>query len=148
MKQWFLRPSLELEVIKSRQDAVECFLRGENRQSFLLFSLSSPLADPLGVEHVTETIQTNFVSIKNAAKTVKILRSGRGGTRDWQAIWKFIYGAVIIRDAILSLTNRRGVEIVEKVSSVSDSQLEILISRELYSFSLRSTHLAFRISAT
>ena len=39
MKQWFLRPSLELEVIKSRHDAVECFLRGENRQSFPFIDL-------------------------------------------------------------------------------------------------------------
>lgn len=38
MKQWFLRPSLELSVIKSRHDATECFLRNENRASVLLQS--------------------------------------------------------------------------------------------------------------
>lgn len=36
MKQWFLRPSLDIELIESRYDAVECFLRGENRQSLSL----------------------------------------------------------------------------------------------------------------
>lgn len=33
MRDWFLRPSLELDVIESRHDAVECFLREDNRAS-------------------------------------------------------------------------------------------------------------------
>lgn len=31
MRQWFIRPSLELGVIEARHDAVECFARNENR---------------------------------------------------------------------------------------------------------------------
>lgn len=66
-------------------------------------------------EHVIESVQTNFRSIKNAPKTLKILQSGRGGAREWQATWTLLYGSVMIRDALLSLTSRRGVGIVDKV---------------------------------
>lgn len=33
LRQWTLRPSLELEVIEARHSAIECFLRSENRES-------------------------------------------------------------------------------------------------------------------
>lgn len=36
MRDWFLRPSLELNVIEQRHDAVECFLREDNRGWILL----------------------------------------------------------------------------------------------------------------
>lgn len=32
MRNWFLRPSLDLDLIEARQAAVECFLRSANRE--------------------------------------------------------------------------------------------------------------------
>ena len=35
LRQWLLRPSRELDVIKARQDGIECLLREENSASRL-----------------------------------------------------------------------------------------------------------------
>jgi DNA mismatch repair protein MSH5 len=115
MKQWFLRPSLSLETINSRQTAVECFLRSENRSCPPPSSLRSSHQSGLRAEHVVDAMQSNFRLIKNTPRVVKTLASGRGGLKDWQTIWQVLYGTIMIRDAALNLVHRREVEVVEKV---------------------------------
>ncbi|GAA5874385.1 hypothetical protein JCM8547_005384 [Rhodosporidiobolus lusitaniae] len=95
MREWFLRPSVELDVIKARQKAVECFLRSEN-------------------QHITDAILSHFRLIKNVPRLLKTLSSGRGTLKDWQSVWQVLYGAIMVRDALLSLVHARGVEVVEK----------------------------------
>ncbi|ORY59033.1 muts domain V-domain-containing protein [Leucosporidium creatinivorum] len=102
MRNWFLRPSLELEVIEARHAAVECFLRSEN-------------------QHVADAIQANFRTVKNAPKKIRTLANGRGGIPDWQTVWQFLYSAIMIRDAALSLVHRRGVEVVERLLASFDA---------------------------
>ncbi|GAA5983518.1 hypothetical protein JCM11641_005836 [Rhodosporidiobolus odoratus] len=96
MKQWFIRPSLELMVIEKRHLAVECFLRSENH-------------------HIVDAIQSNFRLIKNTPRVLKSLASGRGGLKDWQTMWQVLYGSIMIRDAALNLVHRKGVEVVHKL---------------------------------
>ncbi|GAA5933957.1 hypothetical protein JCM10213_008486 [Rhodosporidiobolus nylandii] len=102
MKQWFLRPSLELDVIENRHLAVECFLRSEN-------------------QHVVDAIQSQFRFVKNTPRVLKSLASGRGGLKDWQTIWQALYGSIMVRDAALNLVHRREVEVVDKVLSSFDA---------------------------
>ncbi|GAA6004146.1 hypothetical protein JCM10207_002453 [Rhodosporidiobolus poonsookiae] len=101
LKQWFIRPSLELDVIEGRHLAVECFLHSEN-------------------QHVFDAIQSLFRRIKDTSRTLKTLASGRGGIKEWQTIWEVLYGAIMIRDASLNLVHRKGVEIIDKVVNAFD----------------------------
>jgi hypothetical protein len=45
MRQWFLRPSLDLDIISARQDAVDCFVRPENGMYPTLLTDSSVVTD-------------------------------------------------------------------------------------------------------
>ncbi|GAA5919798.1 hypothetical protein JCM6882_003420 [Rhodosporidiobolus microsporus] len=102
MRQWFLRPSFELDVIERRQVAVECFLRSEN-------------------QHVVDAIQSNFKHVKNIPRVLRTLAGGRGGLKEWQTIWQFLYGVIMIRDAAYNLVHRKEVEVVEKVLTCFDT---------------------------
>ncbi|GAA5944527.1 hypothetical protein JCM3775_003284 [Rhodotorula graminis] len=102
MRQWFIRPSLELDVIEARHDAVECFIRDENQPAI-------------------DAVEANFKHIKNVRRVLKAIASGDGSLSDWQAIWMFVYGSIQIRDAILSLEHRQSVEIVDKFLDSFDS---------------------------
>jgi len=66
---WLLRPSLSLEVINSRHDAVECFTRPEN-------------IDIVNVMHG----QLN--GIKNVPRVLATLRAGKAVLTDWQGLVK------------------------------------------------------------
>ncbi|BGP56954.1 hypothetical protein JCM8202v2_004590 [Rhodotorula sphaerocarpa] len=102
MRDWFLRPSLELDVIESRHDAVECFLREDN-------------------QHVLDSVRANLKHIKNTPLLLKKLRSGSNNLSDWQATWKLFYGAIMIRDALMGLSNRRAVDVVDKLAQSFDA---------------------------
>lgn len=90
MRDWFLRPALELEVIEERHDAVECFLREDNREPENLHAASQSLIVPLRcrAEHVVDTVKTNLKMVKNTPVMLKRLMSGSLNLVDWQAIWQ------------------------------------------------------------
>ncbi len=69
LRMWLLRPSLSLEVINSRHDAVECFTRPEN-------------IDIVNVMHG----QLN--GIKNVPRVLATLRAGKAVLTDWQGLVK------------------------------------------------------------
>ena len=69
LRTWFIRPSLSLQVLQARHDAVECFLRAENLP-------------------VVGALQTHLQGIANIPKTLGLLRSGKGKISDWQALVK------------------------------------------------------------
>ncbi|GAA5900677.1 hypothetical protein JCM5296_006745 [Sporobolomyces johnsonii] len=101
MRQWFVRPSLELDLIEHRQAAVECFLRPENYTA-------------------ADSIRSNFKLIKNAPKSLKLLLNARGGIREWQTLWEMLYGAIMIRDASLTLVHAREIVVLEKLYAAID----------------------------
>ncbi|BGP41924.1 hypothetical protein JCM10449v2_005921 [Rhodotorula kratochvilovae] len=102
LRQWFLRPSLELGVIEARHDAVECFRRDVNQ---------API----------DAIQSQFKHVKNIPRVLKALAGGTASLKDWQAVWTFLYASMLIRDAVLCLENRRGVEVLETLLDSFDS---------------------------
>ncbi|KAF9302195.1 MutS protein msh5 [Mortierella antarctica] len=78
LKQWFLRPSLEMDVILSRHRTVGCFLRPENSVTV------DQLASCLG-------------HIKNMPKILLSLHR-RVNIAEWQAIHQFTYYAIKIHN--------------------------------------------------
>lgn len=69
LRQWLLRPSLSLEVINSRHDAVECFSRADNI--------------------VTATAMHNHLKgLKNIPRIMKLLKVGKAGLLDWEGLVK------------------------------------------------------------
>ena len=69
LRTWVLRPSLSLEVINARHDAVECFTRPEN-------------VDIANVMH------GQLKGIKNVPRILVALRAGKAVLTDWQGLVK------------------------------------------------------------
>ncbi|KAG0658910.1 MutS protein msh5 [Rhodotorula mucilaginosa] len=94
MRDWFLRPSLELNVIEQRHDAVECFLLEDNR-------------------HVVDAIRSHIREIKNTPLLLKKLGGGSMHMKDWQVVWKLTFVAIMIRDALVTLSHRHAIEAID-----------------------------------
>ncbi|KAH7885327.1 DNA mismatch repair protein MutS [Phlebopus sp. FC_14] len=99
---WFIRPSLSLEVLKGRHDAVECFLRPENLPA-------------------TGALQVHLKGIANIPRTLGVLRSGKGRVSDWQALVKFTYHSSMLRDTVAELYQGSHVEVLVKLIEVLDA---------------------------
>ncbi|KAF8442923.1 DNA mismatch repair protein MutS [Boletus edulis BED1] len=99
LRTWFMRPSLSLQVLQARHDAIECFICAENLPVF-------------------GALQTQLRGIANIPKTLGLLRSGKGKFSDWQAI--FTYHSAMIRDALAELHQGRHVDIVVRLIEVLD----------------------------
>ncbi|KWU42860.1 hypothetical protein RHOSPDRAFT_35589 [Rhodotorula sp. JG-1b] len=94
MRDWFLRPSLELSVIEQRHDAVECFLREDN-------------------QHVVDAIRSHIREIKNTPLLLKKLGGGSMHMKDWQVVWKLTFVAIMIRDALVTLSHRHAIKAID-----------------------------------
>jgi DNA mismatch repair ATPase MutS len=83
LRQWCLRPSLSREVISARHDAVACFLRGENMM-------------------LAETMHVQLKGLRDVPRSLSIIRAGKAGTREWQAMVK---GSHLIPHSRVRLSN-------------------------------------------
>ncbi|KAH9080364.1 DNA mismatch repair protein MutS [Lactarius deliciosus] len=101
LRMWLLRPSLSLEVINARYDAVECFTRPEN-------------IDTANVMHG----QLN--GIKNVPRVLAALRTGKAVLTDWQGLVKFTFHTAMLRDKLGELSMGRDVDIVKKLITALD----------------------------
>ncbi|KAH9002749.1 DNA mismatch repair protein MutS [Lactarius hatsudake] len=101
LRMWLLRPSLSLEVINARHDAVECFTRPEN-------------IDTANVMHG----QLN--GIKNVPRVLAALRTGKAVLTDWQGLVKFTFHTAMLRDKLGELSMGRDVDIVKKLITALD----------------------------
>ncbi|KAF9221022.1 hypothetical protein BS17DRAFT_713109 [Gyrodon lividus] len=98
---WFIRPSLSLEILKARHDAVDCFLRPENLP-------------------VVSALLAHLKGITNIPRTLGALRSGKGTISDWQALVKFTYHSSMLRDALGELHQGGHIEVIVKLVRVLD----------------------------
>ncbi|KAG5735367.1 Prohibitin-2 [Termitomyces sp. T112] len=101
LRTWLLRPSLCLNVINRRHDAVECFMRPENLVS-------------AGI------LQSHLKGIKNVPRMLSVLKSGRAKVSDWQGLVKFTFHATMLRETLNELQVSLQVEIVEKLMTALD----------------------------
>ncbi|KAH7915490.1 DNA mismatch repair protein MutS [Hygrophoropsis aurantiaca] len=101
LRTWLLRPSLSLQVISARHDAIECFIHPENMAS-------------------TNALHTHLKGIKNVPRTLSQLRSGKAGVTEWQGLVKFTYHSAMLRDALAELYQAEDVEVVTRLIAVMD----------------------------
>lgn len=86
LKSWFQRPSLEISVIKARQNVINNLLKGDNQ--YLLNTLSSSLR-----------------GIKNLPKLLKNLKEGKGTLGVWKDIQKVGNLAITLTRLVITLFN-------------------------------------------
>ncbi|GAA5886223.1 hypothetical protein JCM16303_004466 [Sporobolomyces ruberrimus] len=103
IRQWLIRPSLELQVIEERQETVACFLRPENLAA-------------------SDAIRSNLKSIKNANKALLAILHGRGKLREWTTIYAALYYSIMIHDSAISLAGTRKIRIVRRLQDALDSR--------------------------
>ncbi|KIY71247.1 hypothetical protein CYLTODRAFT_346399 [Cylindrobasidium torrendii FP15055 ss-10] len=101
LQTWLLRPSLSLEVIHSRHDAVACFVRPDN---------STAVA----------SLHGHLKGIKNVPRMLGILKDGRGKLSDWQGLVKFAFHCAMLKDALTELNQAGDIDIVNRMSGVLD----------------------------
>ena len=71
MREWFLRPSMSLDVIRARHDAVQCFLRSDNIAT-------------------VNSMHSHLNGTKNIPRTLASLKAGKGKVSDWQGLVKVV----------------------------------------------------------
>jgi DNA mismatch repair protein MSH5 len=99
LKQWFLRPSLLLEVINERHDSIAVFLQPDN-------------------SHVLESVGKSLKKVKNIPKVLRRLKRGNGsGHRggEWSAIVQFVFNALKIQNVMQELSGAQNMLIYNKV---------------------------------
>ncbi|KAI0662083.1 DNA mismatch repair protein MutS [Cubamyces menziesii] len=101
MREWFLRPSLSLSVIKNRHDAVECFIRPDNATTAM-------------------SMHGHLQGMKNIPKILVSMKAGKAKVSDWQGLVKFAYHALLLRDSLAELNHGAGVEVVRKLLQALD----------------------------
>ncbi|KAI0260251.1 DNA mismatch repair protein MutS [Gloeopeniophorella convolvens] len=101
LRTWLLRPSLSLEVIGARHDAVACFTRPEN-------------LDCANVMH------HQLKGIKNIPRVIAAMKAGKAGLADWQGLVKFTFHTAMLRDKLGELNVAGEVDIVKKLVAVLD----------------------------
>ncbi|KAK0244297.1 muts domain V-domain-containing protein [Armillaria nabsnona] len=101
LRTWLLRPSLSLSVIRSRHEAVECFMRLENVGS-------------------TSSLNGHLKGIKNVPRMLGILKDGRGKISDWQGLVKFTFHCAMLKDALTELHAASHVDLIKELFNVLD----------------------------
>jgi hypothetical protein len=67
LRQWLLRPSLSLSTIKSRHDAVACFVHPENITT-------------------ADLLHQHLAKIRNVPRILTTMKTGRHKVKDWQGL--------------------------------------------------------------
>ncbi|KAF8244532.1 hypothetical protein K440DRAFT_513134, partial [Wilcoxina mikolae CBS 423.85] len=99
LKQWFLRPSLSIDVIHERQESVAILLRDDNA-------------------HVLSNLGKSLKRVKNIPKILGQLKRGKGGGQrggEWNSLLDFVFNALKIRNIIQELGGGNRVPILKKI---------------------------------
>lgn len=123
LRQYFHRPSTDLEVIRDRHTAIAVFIRPDNTET---------------VNEITKHLR----SVKNMRKVLVSLRkgissSGIGGPGGavnrtiWSSLREFAYSALEIRDALQHVVSADALTIFPKVLDEFDAQHIALVGRDI-----------------
>jgi len=96
LRTWLLRPSLSLEVINARHNAVECFTSSENLD-------------------IANIMHSQLGGIRNIPRILSALKAGRANLANWQGLVKFTFHTAILRDKLRELSMAGDVDIVKKL---------------------------------
>ncbi|KND00198.1 MutS family protein MSH5 [Spizellomyces punctatus DAOM BR117] len=98
LRQWFLRPSMSLDVIRERHTAVGYFLRPD-------------------IQFAMNQLRGSLKHVKNIPKILTKMRT-HASIVEWQAILKFSYYALKIRSDLRELGAHVKIPIVRKINEV------------------------------
>ncbi|KAI0366907.1 hypothetical protein BV20DRAFT_951195 [Pilatotrama ljubarskyi] len=101
MREWFLRPSMSLEIINARHDAVECFVRPDNISA-------------------ATSMHGHLQGTKNVPRILTAMKSGKAKVSDWQGLVKFAFHALLLRDSLAELNHAGGVPVVRQLLEALD----------------------------
>ncbi|KAK9243679.1 DNA mismatch repair protein MutS [Lipomyces tetrasporus] len=101
LKSWFLRPSLSLQVITERHNAVALFVRQDNI-------------------HITAALKSSLKRIKNIPNILNNLNMGKATLGDWNAILDFSFGCLKVRAAVCEILQAQDVKVVYEIMSTFD----------------------------
>ncbi|KAI9006039.1 muts domain V-domain-containing protein [Gaertneriomyces semiglobifer] len=96
LRLWFLRPSMDIEVIQQRHDAIAFFLRPD-------------------VWNVTDQLRLCLRHIKNIPKILRKIRT-QASVQEWQCLLKFSYNALKIRSLLSELEEAQRIAVVHKIN--------------------------------
>lgn len=96
MQSWLLRPSLSIDIIKARHDAVACFTRSENLVA-------------------TNVMHNHLKGMRNVPRILSMMRTGKAGIADWQGLIKFTFHSALLRDTLKDLSASNDVEVIQKL---------------------------------
>ncbi|KAI0031053.1 DNA mismatch repair protein MutS [Vararia minispora EC-137] len=102
LRTWLLRPSMSINVITNRHEAVSCFIRPENIE-------------------VAAAMHNHLKGIKNMPRILVSIRAGKASLSDWQGLVKFSFHSVMLRDKLSELSQASDVEIVQKLCGSLDT---------------------------
>ncbi|GAB7338813.1 hypothetical protein MBLNU457_5511t2 [Dothideomycetes sp. NU457] len=124
LRQYFLRPSLNLDVINQRLDATTMMLRPNN----------VPIMEAL-TKHLrlVKNMRTVMVSLRKGISEGVAGRGTRGGiTRTvWSNIREFVFRALAVRDAVRDFLGADHLLIVQKVLTRFDGQPLAMVGRSI-----------------
>ncbi|KZT37836.1 hypothetical protein SISSUDRAFT_1114147 [Sistotremastrum suecicum HHB10207 ss-3] len=102
MRDWFVRPSLSIQVIEGRHDAISCFLRGES----------------LGTANA---MHSHIKGIGSISRAWHFMKQGTARARDLQAFVRFVYHAMLLRESCSELSGGHSIQAVKKLIAALDA---------------------------
>ncbi|PKC07226.1 hypothetical protein RhiirA5_500820 [Rhizophagus irregularis] len=95
LKQWFLRPTLDLDIIDERHRTIECFLQTDNLEN-------------------SEQLVSCLKNIKNIPKIIDNMK-GNLNIKDWQSLLQFAFYCLKIRNIVRELNHSENIQIFTKI---------------------------------
>ncbi|KAI8819391.1 muts domain V-domain-containing protein [Fimicolochytrium jonesii] len=102
LKQWFLRPSMEVEVIRQRHAAVEFFLMTD-------------------IRYEVDQLRAALRNIKNIPRALRKMKS-KATIPEWQMILKFAYYSLKVRGILREITTEAQLTLLQKMNEVCNVQ--------------------------
>nr|CAG8531242.1 9277_t:CDS:10 [Entrophospora candida] len=95
LKQWFLRPTLDISIIHERQHTIECFIKPDNLKASSLLTKC--------LKH-----------IKNIERIVQNIK-GKLSVKDWQSLLQFAFYCLKIRNLIKEFHYEEPLQIFKRI---------------------------------
>ncbi|RIB15967.1 muts domain V-domain-containing protein [Gigaspora rosea] len=95
LKQWFLRPTLDLAVLDERHRTIECFLQPDNLD-------------------ISGQFTTCLKHIKNIPKIIENM-NGRLNIKDWQSLLQYAFYCLKIRNLVQELHRSENIQIFTRI---------------------------------
>ncbi|CAG8489217.1 10316_t:CDS:10 [Ambispora gerdemannii] len=94
-KQWFLRPSLDINILEERFRTIDCFLQPDNI-------------------HISEQLASCLKHVKNVPKILESMK-GKLSIAEWQSLLQFAYYCLKIRNLVRELNSSENIQIFNKI---------------------------------